>query len=80
LKLVMIILSKYFKTSKNLIVKSTNFPHRHILKHTWTTPDGVTNNQVDHILIGKNDIKIYYMSDPLEELTVILTTTWYWQN
>jgi hypothetical protein len=30
-----------FATSKNLIVKSTTFPHRDIHKHTWTS-DGVT--------------------------------------
>jgi endonuclease/exonuclease/phosphatase family metal-dependent hydrolase len=42
-----------FATSKNLIVKSTTFPHRDIHKHTWTSPDGVTHNQVDHVLIDK---------------------------
>jgi hypothetical protein len=31
-----------FATSKNLIVKSTTFPHRDIHKHTWTSPDDVT--------------------------------------
>jgi endonuclease/exonuclease/phosphatase family metal-dependent hydrolase len=39
-------------TSKNLIVKSTTFPHRDIHKHTWTS-DGVTHNQIDHVLIDK---------------------------
>jgi hypothetical protein len=29
-----------FATSKNLIVKSTMFPHRNIHKYTWTSPDG----------------------------------------
>jgi hypothetical protein len=43
----------YFATSKNLIVKSTTFPHCDIHKHTWTSPDGVTHNQVDHFLIDK---------------------------
>jgi hypothetical protein len=42
-----------FATSKNLIVKSTTFPHRDIHKHTWTSPDGVTYNQKDHVLIDK---------------------------
>jgi hypothetical protein len=39
-------------TSKNLIVKSTTFPHCDIHKHTWTS-DGVTHNQVDHVLVDK---------------------------
>jgi hypothetical protein len=34
-----------FATSKNLIVKST-FPHCNIHKHTWTSPDDVTHNQI----------------------------------
>jgi hypothetical protein len=36
-----------FAASKNLIVKSTTFPHRDIHKHTW-------NFQIDHVLIVKS--------------------------
>jgi hypothetical protein len=42
-----------FDTLKYLIVKSTMFPHRNIHKFTWTSPDGKTHNQIDHILIDR---------------------------
>ena len=42
-----------FVTSKNLVVKSTMFPHRNIQKYTWTSPDGKTHNQIDHVLIDR---------------------------
>jgi hypothetical protein len=40
-------------TSKNLVVKSTIFPHRSIHKYTWTSPDGQTHNQIDYVLIDR---------------------------
>jgi len=40
-----------FATSKNLVVKSKMFPHRNIHKYIWTSPDGKTHNQIEHILI-----------------------------
>ena len=39
-----------FATLKNLVVKNTMFLRRNIHKYTWTSPDGKTHNQIDHIL------------------------------
>jgi hypothetical protein len=42
-----------FSTSKNLRVKSTMFPHHNIHKYTWTSQDGKTHGQIDHILVDR---------------------------
>jgi hypothetical protein len=39
--------------SKSLIVKLIMFPCRIIHKFNWTSPDGKTHNQIDHILIDR---------------------------
>jgi hypothetical protein len=48
-----------FAISKNLIVKSTMFPRGNIKKFTWTSPDGRTHSQIDHILIDRRRYSIH---------------------
>jgi hypothetical protein len=48
-----------FATSKNLVVKSAMFPHQNIRKYTWTSPDGHTHKQTDHILIDRRSFRVY---------------------
>jgi hypothetical protein len=42
-----------FATSKDLVVTSMMFSHQNIHKCNWTSPDGKTHNQIDHILIDR---------------------------
>jgi hypothetical protein len=42
-----------FAKSKNLRVKSMMFPHHNIHKYTWTSSDGKTHTQIDHILLDR---------------------------
>jgi len=39
-----------FATPKNLVVISMMSPHQNIHKYAWTSTDGYTHNQIDHIL------------------------------
>ena len=63
----------HFIASKNLAVNSTMLLHRNIHKYTWTSPGGKTHNQIHHILIVGDFIRIYSMYDFSGELTVILS-------
>jgi hypothetical protein len=42
-----------FATFQNLRVKITMFPHHSIHKYAWTSLDGKTHNQIDHILVDR---------------------------
>ena len=42
-----------FGTSKYVVVKGMMFLHRNMHEHTWTSPNGKTHNQIDHILIDR---------------------------
>jgi len=68
-----------FATSNNLVIKSMMFPHRNIHTHNWTSPDGKTHNQIDHVLIG-DGIRVYSMYDLSGALIVILISAWWLQK
>jgi len=65
-----------FAISKNLVVKSTMFPHRIFHKYTWTSPDGKTNNKIDHVLIDRRWLSSILDVQSFWELTVTPITIW----
>jgi len=56
-------------TSIDLVVKITMLLRRNVRKYTWTSPDGKTHNQIDHILIDRRwhssllDVRSYRGAD-----------------
>ena len=69
-----------FATSKSLVVKSTMFHHRNIHKYSWTSLDGKTHNQIDHVLIDSRWNRVYLMCEVLGELILIPITIWWLQS
>ena len=41
-----------FCTTNSLVVITTSFPHKDIHKYTWTSQDGRTRNQIDHVAVN----------------------------
>ena len=44
--------SHFFQT-QNIVIGDSIFPKKDIHKLTWTSPNGVTKNQIDHITIDR---------------------------
>ena len=90
--IITIIIKAYYNcnvkliTSKNLDAKSTMFPHRKIHKYTWTSPDGQTRNQIDHILIDRRwhssilDVRSFRGADCDTDHYLVVANLWkVWQ-
>jgi hypothetical protein len=60
-----------FSTSKDIIIKSSVFPHHIIHKYALSSLDGNLHNQLDYVVIDKRWNSSVVMSDFVEELTVI---------
>ncbi|XP_068082863.1 craniofacial development protein 2-like [Anabrus simplex] len=45
-----------FAMGNSMVVKSTWFQRKNIWKATWCSPDGVTFNQIDHVVIDRRHV------------------------
>ena len=58
-----------FCLNNGLIIGGTVFPHKDVHKLTWTSPDGHTVNQIDHMIINQKwrrslrDVRVYRGAD-----------------
>lgn len=47
-----------FAMGRNMVIRSTQIQRKEIYKDTWISPDKKTVNQIDHVIIGRNDMEL----------------------
>jgi hypothetical protein len=69
-----------FVKPKNLVAKSTMLPHRSINKYKWSSPDGKTYSQIDHIIIDRRQHSSVLHVTYFGRLIVTVTIIWQLQK
>ena len=58
------------------------FPYQNIHKYTWTSPDGMTHNQIDHVLKGRRwhssvlDVRSFRGADCDTDHYLVIAKVW----
>ena len=47
-----------FCATNGLVIGEQLFPHKKSHKITWTSPDGMTEKQIDHVAINKSAVQM----------------------
>ena len=67
-----------FCSYNDLVIGGTIFPHKDFHKTTWTSPDGNTENQIDHFTIGRrwrrslHDVKVRRGADAASDHQLVV--------
>ena len=70
-----------FCALNNLAITSTMLPHKDIHKYTWTSPNGLHKNQIDHIAVNAKfkrsvrDTRAYRGADDGSDHNLVITET-----
>ena len=70
-----------FCATNNLAIVSTMFPHKNIHKHIWTSPNGLYQNQIDHVAVSFNfkryvqDVRAYRGADVASDHNLMAAKT-----